>query len=66
MAIKSRTVAVAETTEEADTAEETVPTVASTNWDTVSIIATTLFLVTAIILVLREAGVHYGAGPFAK
>jgi len=66
MAIKSRSTTVVETTDEADTAEETVPTVAATNWDSVWIIATTVFLLTAIVLVLREAGIHYGAGPFAK
>ena len=64
MASKPRNAPPTPVTGEADTAEETAPAVAATNWDSVYILATTVFLITAIVLVLREAGIHYGAGPF--
>lgn len=66
MAVKPRTAPPAAPIDETETAEDAaVAAVAATNWDTVYIVATTIFLLAAIILVLREAGTHYAAGPFA-
>jgi hypothetical protein len=54
-------------TEDADTQEEMTAAAATpTNWESLFIVATGVFLLAAIVLVLYEAGVHYGAGPFAR
>ncbi|HKD99900.1 MAG TPA: hypothetical protein VKE69_02725 [Planctomycetota bacterium] len=67
MALTPRKTTVAPETSDADTQEETAPaTTAATNWESLFIIATAVFLVASIGLVLYEAGMHYGAGPFAK
>jgi hypothetical protein len=65
MAVTTRKTTVVES-EDTDTQEAAATTVAATNWESLFIVATSVFLLGAIVLVLYEAGVHYGAGPFGK